>query len=136
MTSVTWPPSHARRWSSDHPQGNGHGPARARIVDRLSSLVSRDCPSESWRSRGNGKTHTPPLDALDRRAGGTGAVGTALKRLTPLRVRGVGKGKGLIRRLSRVSYLDNSIYVATNFRTRVVSECTLAQATALYTARH
>jgi hypothetical protein len=33
----------------------------------------RDCPSEAWRPRG--KTHTPPLDSLDRRAGATGAVG-------------------------------------------------------------
>ena len=42
----------------------------------------RDWPSEAWGPRG--KTHTPPQDALDRRAGATGAVGTAPKWLVPL----------------------------------------------------
>ena len=37
----------------------------------------RDWPSEAWGPRD--KTHTPPLGALDRRAGATGAVGTAPK---------------------------------------------------------
>jgi hypothetical protein len=31
----------------------------------------RDCPSEAWGPRG--KTHAPPLGALDRRVGATGA---------------------------------------------------------------
>ena len=35
----------------------------------------RDWPSEAWGPRD--QTHTPPLGALDRRAGATGAVGTA-----------------------------------------------------------
>ena len=52
----------------------------------------RDCPSEAWGPRG--KTHTPPLDVLDRHAGGTGAVGiTAPKWLVTLKVTTrVGKG--------------------------------------------
>ena len=44
----------------------------------------RDCPHEGWGPRDN--THTPLLGALDRRAGGTGAVGMGRKRLVTLDV--------------------------------------------------
>jgi hypothetical protein len=54
----------------------------------------RDWPSEAWGPRGSGdKTHTPPLGALDRRAGATGAVGMGPKWLVPSRRRpGCGAG--------------------------------------------
>ena len=50
----------------------------------------RDCPSEAWGPRD--KTYTPPLDALDRRAGATGAVGMGRNILYSLEEYRVGKG--------------------------------------------
>ena len=50
----------------------------------------RDCPSEAWGPRG--KAHSPPLDALGRLAGGTGAVSTAPKWLVSSKETRVGKG--------------------------------------------
>jgi hypothetical protein len=50
----------------------------------------RDWPSEAWGPRD--KTHTPPLSTLDRRAGGTGAVGIAHNILVVLKTTSVGKG--------------------------------------------
>ena len=50
----------------------------------------RDWPSEAWGPRD--KIHTPPLGALDRRAGATGAVGMARKRLVTSEVTSAGKG--------------------------------------------
>ena len=62
------------------------GPARARIVGDTAQV----------RPVGpRGKTHTPPLGSLDRRAGATGAVGTAPKWLTPLRGVRVGQTQGV-----------------------------------------
>ena len=50
----------------------------------------RDWPSAAWGPRD--KTHTPPLGALDRRTGATGAVGMAHNILVVSETTGVGKG--------------------------------------------
>ena len=75
------------------------GGAQTTLITATASARAdrRDCPSEAWGPRG--KTHPPPLDALDRRAGGAGAVGTAPKRLVPSD--GTRVGKGLISNLIR-----------------------------------
>ena len=61
-----------RRWSSDHPHGNGQRARGPRIVETGQGRPGLGTSEE---------TNTHParcaLDALDRRAGGTGAVGTA-----------------------------------------------------------
>ena len=53
----------------------------------------RDWPSEAWGPRDNrDKTHTPPLGALGRRAGGTGAVGMGRNILVASEATRAGKG--------------------------------------------
>jgi hypothetical protein len=65
-------------------------PARAGVVETAQVRLS-----EAWEPRH--KTHTPPLDALDRRAGGTGAIGMGRNiPLYSLKEYRVGKGLTLV----------------------------------------
>jgi hypothetical protein len=72
-----------------YPHGNGQ---RARGSSRLPT-------SEAWGPRD--KTHTPPLGALDRRAGATGAIGMGPKWLIVSETIKAGKGLSKGSRLPR-----------------------------------
>ena len=70
------------------------GGAQTTLTETASARTDRrDCPSEAWGPRG--KSHTPPLGALDRHTGATGAVGTAPKSKRLYRSDKYRVGKGL-----------------------------------------